>query len=243
MKDSELFRAAAAGLLAGVALAWTMGVVFPSQRLVAAKKTRPALASLGVPAPVLEAAARPAPKALQHLLDVEKVAWGPRTPHHLIRRRLLMPVEGVSRARLTDSFFEPRPGDKRHEAIDIRAARGTPVLAVEDAVVRRIKWHERGGLTVYLYDSSGTYSYYFAHLAKLAPGLEPGCMVSRGEVIGYVGSTGSAAGGFAASAFRGQTLGPTGRLVGRRAAQSLPRPPGGRRAPPARRLVGTRRLD
>jgi len=192
MKDSELFRAAAAGLLAGVALAWTMGVVFPSQRLVAAKKTRPTLASLGVTAPVLEAAARPAPKALEHLLDVEKVAWGPRTPHHLIRRRLLMPVEGVSRARLTDSFFEPRPGDKRHEAIDIRAARGTPVLAVEDAVVRRIKWHERGGLTVYLYDSSGTYSYYFAHLAKLAPGLEPGCMVSRGEVIGYVGSTGSA---------------------------------------------------
>ncbi len=169
-----------------------LAVAFPGQSSIAAGASRPALAPPEVPAPELPLVAPAPPKALEHMLEAEKVAWGPNAPHELIRRRLLLPVEGVPTAKLTDSFFEPRPGAKLHEAIDIRAPRGTPVLAVEDAVVRRIKWHPRGGLTVYLYDSTGTYSYYFAHLRKLAPGLAPGCMVSRGEVIGYVGSTGSA---------------------------------------------------
>ncbi len=192
MKDSPFYRAAASGLLSGIAVVLALNVLFPGGRSTAVASIRPAVSNAGLVVPKLRPAERPPLRTSQFVLDVEKVAWGPRTPFELVRRRLLLPVLGVSRARLTDSFFEPRPGKKLHEAIDIRAPRGTPVLAVEDGVVRLIKWHERGGLTIYVYDMSGSYSYYFAHLQKVVKGLQPGCMVSRGEVIGYVGSTGSA---------------------------------------------------
>jgi murein DD-endopeptidase MepM/ murein hydrolase activator NlpD len=124
------------------------------------------------------------------ILDVERALWIDQ--EDLIEKRLLLPIQGITKQKLSDSFTEAR-GLKPHHAIDLGAPRGRPVLAVEDGQIRRIKWHPRGGLTIYQYGPEGRYSYYYAHLQKLAKGLAEGCMVQRGDVIGYVGSTGSAA--------------------------------------------------
>jgi peptidoglycan LD-endopeptidase LytH len=111
----------------------------------------------------------------------------------LKRKHLEMPVDGVSRDRLHDSFDERRGGGlRRHEAIDIMAPRGTPVRAVEDGQVAKLFRSVAGGLTIYLFDPTETFSYYYGHLDRYAPGLQDGQKVRRGEVIGYVGSTGNA---------------------------------------------------
>lgn len=127
------------------------------------------------------------------ILDVERTLWAAQAD--LFGKRLLLPIQGITKKFLSDSFAEPRGlnGAQRHHAIDLGAPRGRPVLAVEDGTIRRIKWHPRGGLTIYQYGPEGRYSYYYAHLQKLAKGLAEGCLVQRGDVIGYVGSTGSAA--------------------------------------------------
>ena len=112
----------------------------------------------------------------------------------LLRRRMLgIPVDGVSRDELRDTFDEDRAGGLRtHEALDIMARRGTPVRAVETGRVAKLFRSVPGGLTVYLFDPGETFSYYYAHLDRYAPGLAEGMQVRRGEVIGYVGSTGNA---------------------------------------------------
>lgn len=126
------------------------------------------------------------------VLDVERRLWADQAD--LFGRRLLIPIQGITKDKLSDSFSQSRgpKGAQRHQAIDLGAPRGRPVLAVEDGTIRRIKWHPRGGLTIYQFGPDGRYSYYYAHLQKLAKGLAEGCLVQRGEVIGYVGSTGSA---------------------------------------------------
>ena len=110
----------------------------------------------------------------------------------LRRRRLAVPVRGVSRGELTDTFRDPRGGGRSHEGIDILAPRGTPVVAVEDGTVRKLFLSEPGGHTIYQYDPTETYAYYYAHLERYAPGLREGQRVRRGQVIGYVGTSGNA---------------------------------------------------
>jgi murein DD-endopeptidase MepM/ murein hydrolase activator NlpD len=72
------------------------------------------------------------------------------------------------------------------------APAGTPVLAVEDGTVEKLFTSEAGGLTVYQFDPSRSVAYYYAHLQRYADGLADGVRVTRGQVIGYVGSTGNA---------------------------------------------------
>ena len=110
----------------------------------------------------------------------------------LMARRLLIPVQGVNRARLRDNFNETRGGTRRHEALDIMAPRGTPVLAAGDGTIAKLARHPLGGITVYETDPEGRYSYYYAHLDHYAAGLHVGQDVHRGDVIGFVGSTGNA---------------------------------------------------
>ena len=111
----------------------------------------------------------------------------------LERRQLEVPVQGVSRSQLRDTFDEGRAGGlRKHEALDIMAARGTPVRAVEDGRVAKLFKSVAGGLTIYLFDASETFTYYYAHLDRYADGLHEGQDVRRGAVIGYVGSTGNA---------------------------------------------------
>ncbi|HEX3062820.1 MAG TPA: M23 family metallopeptidase [Usitatibacter sp.] len=110
----------------------------------------------------------------------------------LMRRRLLIPVAGVDRAHLRDTFDDLRAGVRRHEALDIMASRGTPVLAAGDGTIAKLTRHPLGGITIYENDPVSKYSYYYAHLDHYAAGLHVGEAVHRGEVIGYVGSTGNA---------------------------------------------------
>ena len=105
--------------------------------------------------------------------------------------QLLVPVLGVKAMQLRDSFNELR-GIVKHEAIDIPAPRGTPVIAVDDGRIAKLFKSIPGGLTIYHFDPGEKFAYYYAHLDGYAAGVTEGKPVKRGEVIGYVGSTGNA---------------------------------------------------
>jgi murein DD-endopeptidase MepM/ murein hydrolase activator NlpD len=106
-------------------------------------------------------------------------------------RQLAFPLEAGDRRTLRDDF-EERRGGLRHEALDILAARGTPVVAVDDGVVSKLFTSVRGGLTVYQFDPAGDYCYYYAHLDRYAEGLVVGQPLRKGQRVGYVGTTGNA---------------------------------------------------
>jgi murein DD-endopeptidase MepM/ murein hydrolase activator NlpD len=110
----------------------------------------------------------------------------------LRRRNLTLPVQGIKKDDLRDTFNELRGGTRRHEAIDILAPRRTPVFAVEDGEIARLFFSEAGGITIYQFDPGEDYVYYYAHLERYADGLKEGDDVKRGEIIGYVGTTGNA---------------------------------------------------
>jgi hypothetical protein len=113
----------------------------------------------------------------------------------LLSERLLIPVEGVDAEKLRDSFLETRGRHARHLAIDIGAPRGTPVVATADGEILKLTREARGGITIYQKDSTGQYLFFYCHLKRYAAGLEVGQQVRRGDVIGYVGSTGRVIGG------------------------------------------------
>jgi len=110
----------------------------------------------------------------------------------LARRDLLIPVGGVTGNRLTDTFNDSRALGRRHDAIDIMAPRGTEVRAVDDGTIAKLFTSKAGGLTIYQFDPTQTFSYYYAHLDHYASGLAEHQSVSRGQLLGYVGSTGNA---------------------------------------------------
>jgi peptidoglycan LD-endopeptidase LytH len=109
----------------------------------------------------------------------------------LAQRELLIPVQGVSRAKLRDNFDEMR-GSRKHEALDIMAVRGTPIVAVDAGRVVKLFKSAAGGLTIYQFDPEEQFVYYYAHLDRYAPGVAEGKTLERGEIIGYVGTTGNA---------------------------------------------------
>lgn len=104
---------------------------------------------------------------------------------------LLFPVPAVSRAAMSDGFGERR-GRGTHHAVDILAPRHSPVVAVADGRVARLWRSAAGGISIYQVDRSGRYCYYYAHLQAYASGLAEGQEVMRGQVLGYVGTTGNA---------------------------------------------------
>lgn len=105
---------------------------------------------------------------------------------------LIVPVQGIAPSQLSSTFDDDRGDGRVHEALDIMAPAGTPVLAVADGHVEKLFDSDRGGLTVYQFEPSGRYAYYYAHLERYAPGLEEGQALRQGQVIGYVGSSGNA---------------------------------------------------
>lgn len=110
----------------------------------------------------------------------------------LTAARLIIPVAGISRESLRDSFNECR-GTHRHEAIDIAAPLWTPVIAAGDGRVAKLFDSVPGGLTIYQFDPDEKFAYYYAHLDAYAPGVSEGAKVARGDLLGYVGVTGNAA--------------------------------------------------
>ena len=110
----------------------------------------------------------------------------------LASRTLAMPVQGYDAHKLRDNFDETRGGVRRHEALDIMAPRGTPVVAADDGVIAKLFRSAAGGITIYQFDAAQQYAYYYAHLDRYREGLREGETVKRGDVIGYVGTTGNA---------------------------------------------------
>jgi murein DD-endopeptidase MepM/ murein hydrolase activator NlpD len=101
------------------------------------------------------------------------------------------PIEGLKLTDVRDMFDEVHNGHP-HEAIDILEPRGTPVHAVVPGTIQKLFLSKPGGNTIYEFDEQRAYCYYYAHLDRYKDGLREGQRVERGDVIGYVGSTGNA---------------------------------------------------
>ena len=110
----------------------------------------------------------------------------------LLQRKLTAPIRGLFARDIKDTYRQARAAGKLHEATDILAPRGTPILAIDDGVIQKLFLSKPGGLTIYEFDRQGTYCYYYAHLDHYANGLKEGMPVNRGDIIGYVGTTGNA---------------------------------------------------
>jgi murein DD-endopeptidase MepM/ murein hydrolase activator NlpD len=142
----------------------------------------------GLPLPVAPSADTiDAPKVATTVTDADL--------NYIAARNLLIPVSGVPASRLRDTFTQARSEGRQHDAIDIMAPEGTPVLATTDGLVLKLFQSDRGGVTLYELDPSGRYVYYYAHLIHYADGITEGKQLRRGDVIAYVGDTGNAGAG------------------------------------------------
>src|SRR5205085_11028515 len=137
-------------------------------------------------APQDQVAAAPPPKAPVRPAAPAAAPAAPSFAGELLtHRHLAVPVQGVPRSRLRDTFEEKRGTSRSHKAMDIMADWGTPVLAADDGRVAKISSNRGGGLALYLVDPSGQLVYYYAHLAGYADGLREGQAVHRGDVVAY----------------------------------------------------------
>lgn len=162
----------------------------------------PALLTLGLPAawwvggrlaardPIESGVALP-PRAGRPPAEAPASSSPPPGAAELDARRISIPVRGVRAAELRDSFHEAR-GERTHEAIDILAPRGTPVVAADDGVIVKLFDSAAGGTTIYQFDPGAEWVYYYAHLERYAAGLDEGLEVRRGDLLGYVGTSGNA---------------------------------------------------
>ncbi|HEV7994611.1 MAG TPA: M23 family metallopeptidase [Gemmatimonadaceae bacterium] len=111
----------------------------------------------------------------------------------LLKGALIVPVQGISASALYDTYDDQRGGGARaHEALDIPAPRGTPVLSATGGRVLKLFNSEAGGKMVYAADSSERFILMYAHLDSYANGLAEGQPLRQGQVIGAVGTTGNA---------------------------------------------------
>lgn len=190
------------GALATTYLQWRRDALIAVPGSGAVATHSPGGAPPMVPGPTPEELASPADaQVVATATAIGPAATPPDTPAvsttsgndlEILREKpLRIPIDGVPHTALQPGFDQVR-GEGRHEAIDILAPRGTPVRAVEAGVIGKLFISERGGITVYQYDRSGRYCYYYAHLDRYADGLKEGAQVAAGEVVGYVGTSGNA---------------------------------------------------
>jgi peptidoglycan LD-endopeptidase LytH len=105
---------------------------------------------------------------------------------------LVVPVVNVRRADLVDTFTQSRGQGRPHDAIDILAPRGTPVLAAAAGTIEKLFLSKPGGKTIYVRSPDRSRIYYYAHLDSYRAGLSENQPVSPGDLLGTVGSTGNA---------------------------------------------------
>ncbi|MFC7519569.1 M23 family metallopeptidase [Xanthomonas populi] len=200
----KLLMMLVAGVLLGAAGYWWLereapqAVVEPwlsaplvTQRNAASTESVESSALAASSAPALAVAAAPATNAASVNTPVPATP-APSADTVVSGTGLLIPVQGISSSQLQDIFTDARSEGRVHDAIDILAPTGTPVVAVADGTVEKLFHSERGGLTLYQFDPNGTYCYYYAHLERYADGLAEKQPIKRGQIIGYVGSTGNA---------------------------------------------------
>lgn len=164
----------------------TTAVIPPARKATSAVDTLNALGETPVsvaPSPAVPIAASTAgPGASPRPSSAEIAA---------LDKALRMPVQGADPAKLIPSFDDAR-GSRRHDALDIHAPRGTPVLSATDGTLRHLHESKAGGLMIYASDATGRFVLMYAHLDRYADGLREGMPLSAGQVIGYVGTTGNA---------------------------------------------------
>ena len=171
----------------------------PADAQPSAAAAAPTTTFLSEPAPFTFPAEPPSPTPPP--LDIHSPNEPPRslpnppadlTDYDRLRPRdLAIPVQGLGPRDIKDNFAELR-GTRPHEAIDMLAPRGTPVVAVAEGTVKKLFTSDRGGLTVYEFDPEQLYCYYYAHLDRYAEGLVEGKHLSKGDLVGYVGTSGNA---------------------------------------------------
>jgi peptidoglycan LD-endopeptidase LytH len=146
------------------------------------------------PIPVVRrpAPAQSGPAANPALYDATKGTVTEDDLDRLRQRMLAVPVVGKYPSDVADSFAEGRSGGRQHNAVDIMAPKGTPVVSADDAVIRRLSSNALGGITIYATDVDERFVYYYAHLDAYASGLQVDQRVRRGDLLGYVGTTGNA---------------------------------------------------
>ncbi|HEV7859978.1 MAG TPA: peptidoglycan DD-metalloendopeptidase family protein [Pyrinomonadaceae bacterium] len=108
---------------------------------------------------------------------------------------LIIPVAGIRPDQLQDTFTTARSEGRMHDAIDIIAPKGTPVLAAVDGPIIKLFLSKPGGITIYQLGTDNRTIYYYAHLDHYADGLTEGHFARQGETIAYVGDTGNAGAG------------------------------------------------
>jgi murein DD-endopeptidase MepM/ murein hydrolase activator NlpD len=177
---------------------------------VSATAERSAADATTDPPPTARAAAAPADVAraardTQPLTIGEDIVDDVRA---LRQKELLVPVNGLKASSLHSTFGDPRGPTRAHEALDILAPRGTPVVAATEGRIVKLFNSARGGLTVYQFDVEERYCYYYAHLDGYASDLKEGDVVRKGQTLGYVGTTGNAPPGTPHLHFAINRLGP-----------------------------------
>ena len=189
-RHSRRWRKLAIGALMAAAAGVVIGAWFRPEGTL---QTPPATGR-----PLAQSVARAPAAVAQPVLNTDAPPVTPVVPADSsdlsrLRARILdIPVTGVVASQLNDNYTQERAGGVPHEALDIMAPRGTPVLAVEDGRIAKLFLSKPGGITLYQFDPSGDYTYYYAHLDSYADGIVEGGKLRKGQVIGYVGSSGNA---------------------------------------------------
>jgi murein DD-endopeptidase MepM/ murein hydrolase activator NlpD len=137
------------------------------------------------------AACLPVPVRTEPVPEVKTPATQLTPEAALAAKALIIPVEGVDPSRVRDSYTASR-GGRTHDAVDIMAARGTPVIAADAGTIMRLRQNDAGGITIYQLDPDERFVYYYAHLDRYQDGLAEGMKIKQGDVLGFVGTTGNA---------------------------------------------------
>lgn len=154
-----------------------------------------AMTSFGGPSPVASGVKARSAKAVDHVEEVVRERLARLRGQATELPVLAVPVQGLSRAAIVDTWGQARGEGREHHGTDMPAAAGTPVLAAADGTVEKLFASRLGGTTLYERSPDRRWTFYYAHLAGYAPGIAEGQAVRAGQVIGYVGDTGDAGAG------------------------------------------------